>query len=231
MKVFWFLFALLCLFVVGCTKKGTVIEVKETSVGKFEVVDERADDNSYVIVKYLNGSVKTMSFNQAEQFLATNPPSSPSNFQMINPAAQHQGGLSFSDLLLYQMMFGRFGGDSYHTSIINRYPSHYRTYNEYRQRSPEPPRPSTFSSRSSNAWGSSSSKSNTSSFNGRSSGSWSSPSQNSYSRPSSFSSRSSSSWGSSSSYSKPSSFGSRPSSFGSSSRSYSKPSSFGSRKR
>ncbi len=211
----------------ACTKDGTVIEVKETSPGKFTVVDERKDDNSYVIVRYMNGQVKSMTFDQAEQFMASNPPSPAGSAVFQNyGSAPNSSGLTLSDLFLYHMMFGNMGGSTYHTRVIERYPTYYTSIRSTKiiNKTYSIPRQSTgFKQRSSGSWSSIGSKSATpSSYSSRSSTSWSTPSykppSNSYSssrsssswsnpKSSSFSSRSSSSWGSSSR----SSYGSRSS--------------------
>lgn len=144
-----------CLF--SCTAQdGKVIEVEEVKSGKFVVVGEHESENSYVVVKYLNGEVKNMTFDQAEQFINSNPPSA-STSQVFNnyDGGHNQGGITFSDLILYHMMFGGFGGNSYHKHIVERYPSYYQNihpttsvnYPSYRRN-----KESEFSSSKSTAW-------------------------------------------------------------------------------
>lgn len=220
---------------------GKVIEVQETTAGKFVVVGERESDTSYVIVKYLNGQEKTMTFDQAERFINTNPPSAPTSQVFNNYDGGHnQGGITFSDLILYHMMFGGFGGPSYHTHIVERYPSYYQNihptntvnYPSYRRN-----KQSEFASSKSRGWKETKPipQAQKSAFKAKKTENWTATKpveQKPIAAKSSYTSKPSSSWGSSSSNnsssSTKSSYASKSSPVRSSS---SKSSSFSSRKR
>lgn len=243
---------LISLCLLSCSAQdGKVIEVQETTAGKFVVVGEREADTSYVIVKYLNGQEKTMTFDQAEQFINTNPPSAPTSQVFNNYDGGHnQGGITFSDLILYHMMFGGFGGNSYHTHIVERYPSYYQNihptntvnYPSYRRN-----KESEFASSKSRGWKESkpSPQAQKSTFKAKKTENWTATKpkeQKPVATKSSYTSKPSSSWGSSSSNNNSSStkstYASKPSPVRSSSSSKSsswggssKSSSFGSRKK
>ena len=105
--------------------EGRIIEMQEVSPGKFVVKDERDSGaaESWVVCYYLNGSQKTIGLSQAEQLMNQAPPSPANSPVFVNYDGGHnQGGISFSDLMLYHMMFNGFGGSHYHTQVINRYP-------------------------------------------------------------------------------------------------------------
>lgn len=130
MKKFILLFLLSIAFISCGQKEGRIIEIQEVSQGKFVVQDERnADsDNSWVVVHYLNGNQRTIGISEAEQLMNQVPPS-PANSQVFAnyDGGHNQSGISFSDLMLYHMMFGGFGGSHYHTQIVHRYPVYHTT--------------------------------------------------------------------------------------------------------
>lgn len=133
MRNITFLLLLFASVLVSCGQSqndGRIIEMQEVSQGKFVVQDERdsGENQSWVVVHYLNGSQKTIGLSEAEQLMNQAPPSPPNSPVFVNYDGGHsRGGITFSDLLLYHMMFNGFGGSHYHTQIVHRYPVYHTT--------------------------------------------------------------------------------------------------------